>query len=127
MPLPLSEDLRWRVVMLYQYRQYSISEISNLPVLSKKSVQRILTKCNSTGNVVATNQRHGPEQMLGSFEEMILVQFLMENPSAYLDELQTELYQCTGLQVQHGYIVLNFIQARANSKKTSPGCHEAFR
>jgi len=31
-------------------------------------------------------------------EEMILVQFLMENPGAYLDELQIELYQCTGLQ-----------------------------
>ena len=35
--------------------------------------------------------------MLGSFE-MILVQFLMEHPGAYLNELQTELYQRVGIQ-----------------------------
>jgi len=116
--LPLSEDLRWRVVMLYQYRQYSISEISNLLVLSKKSGRRILIKFNTTGNVAATNRHLGPERMLGSFEEMTLVQFLMENPGACLDELQTELYQRAGLQCSMAsYIVSNFLQATTNSKK----------
>ena len=86
--------------MFYQYRQYSISEIASLLVVSEKSaaVQRILTRFNNTGGVGATKQRHGPEVMLGSFEEIILVQFLMEHPSAYLDELQTELYQRVGIQ-----------------------------
>ena len=84
--------------MLHQYRQHSISEIASLLVVSQKSVQRILIRYNSTGDVGATKQRHGPEAMLGSFEEMILIQFLMENPGAYLDELQTELHQRTGVQ-----------------------------
>ena len=57
------------------------------------SVQRTLIKVNSTGNVAATNQHHGPERILGSFEEMILARFLMVNPGTYLDELQSELYQ----------------------------------
>ena len=51
-----------------------------------------------TDNVAATNQCHGPKQILGSIEVMVLVQFLMENPGAYLDELQIELYKCAGLQ-----------------------------
>ncbi|XP_065918924.1 uncharacterized protein [Dysidea avara] len=101
MPLPLSEDLRWRIVMLYQYRQYSISEIASFLVVSEKSVQRILTRFNNTAGVGATKQRHGPEVMLGSFGEMILVQFLMEHPGAYLDELQTELYQRVEKKLRH--------------------------
>ena len=36
--------------------------------------------------------------MLGSFEEMILVQFLMDNPGAYLNELQTELHPRAGIR-----------------------------
>ena len=71
--------------MLHQYKQYSISEI--LLVVNQKSVQRVLARYCSSGDIEATKQRHGPKVMLGSFEEMILVQFLMDNPGAYLDEL----------------------------------------
>ena len=35
MPLPLSSDLRWRIVMLYYYRDLTMSEIADLPVLIK--------------------------------------------------------------------------------------------
>ena len=97
MPLALSEDLRWRIVMLHQYKQYSISEIATLLVVSQKSVQRVLARYSSSGDVEVT-KRHGPEVMLGSFKEMILVQFLMDNLGAYLDELQTERHQCAGKQ-----------------------------
>jgi len=84
--------------MLHQYKQYSISEIASLLVVSQKSVQRVLARYSRSGDVEATKQRHGPEVMLGSFKEMILVQFLMDNLGAYLDELLTERHQRAGIQ-----------------------------
>ena len=103
--------------MLYQYRQYSISEIASLLVVSEKSVQRILTRFNNTGGVGATKQCHGLEVMLGSFEEMILVQFLMEHPGAYLDELQTELYQRVGIQCSMTTLCRTFSRLGLTRKK----------
>ena len=113
--------------MLYQYRQYSISEIASFLVVSEKSVQRILTRFNNTAGVGATKQRHGPEVMLGSFGEMILVQFLMEHPGAYLDELQTELYQRVGIQCSMTTLCRTFSRLGLTRKKTTPCCYEAFR
>ena len=42
MPLSLSVDLQWRVIMLYFYRDYHVSEIADLLIISTKSVRRIL-------------------------------------------------------------------------------------
>ena len=97
MPLPLSADLRWRVIMLYFYRDYSVSEIADLIIITTKSVNRILNKFYNTGDVQPTEQSHGPDCKLDAFAEMVLLQYLMENPSAYLDELQHELDNCIGV------------------------------
>ncbi|XP_065903761.1 uncharacterized protein [Dysidea avara] len=55
--------------------------------------------------------------MLGSFEEMILVQFLMEHPGAYLDELQTELYQRVGIQCSMTTLCRTFSRLGLTRKK----------
>ena len=49
--LSISLDLPWGVVMLYLYRDYSISEIADLLIISTKSVSRILTKFYDTSDV----------------------------------------------------------------------------
>ena len=99
MPLPLSNDLLWRIIMLYYYRDLSVSEIADLLIVSTKTVRCIIKLFKDTGDVEPTKQRHGPERRLDAFEEMTLIQYLMENPSAYLDELQMELQDCTGVAV----------------------------
>ena len=77
--------------MLYFYRDYSVSEIADLLIISTKSVSRILNKFYDTSDVQPTEQSHGPNCKLDAFAEMVLLQYLMENPSTYLDELQHEL------------------------------------
>jgi len=82
--------------MLYYYRDLGVSEIADLLIVSKKTVRRIIKLFKDTGDIEPTKQRHGPEQRLNAFEEMTLI---MENPSAYLDELQMELQDRTGVAV----------------------------
>ena len=76
-----------------------MSEIADVLVVSRKTVQRVIQIFEDTGDVEPAKQRHGPERKLDAFEEMTLMQTLMENPSAYLDELQEDLQERTGTVV----------------------------
>ena len=99
MPVALSVDLRWRIVWLYHYKQYSINEIADLLVVCTKTAKRILARYDENGTVDPTDQRHEPERTLDAFAEMSLVQSVMNKPNIYLDELQSDLYSSTGITV----------------------------
>jgi len=45
------------------------------------------------------SQQHGPPRTLDSFEEMTLIQSLLNKPDMYLEELRQELLQVTGVEV----------------------------
>ena len=83
--------------MFYLYRNYSVNEIADLLIISAKSVSGILNKFHETGDVQCKEQIHGPERKLDALEEVILIEYLMENPNAYLDELQRELQVRVGI------------------------------
>jgi len=85
--------------MLYYYRDLGVSEIVDLLIVSTKMVRRIIKLFKDTGDVEPTKQCHEPERRLDALEEMTLIQYLMVNPSAYLDELQMELQDRTGVAV----------------------------
>ena len=53
----------------------------------------------ATGEVNAELQRHGPSRKLSDFEELILVNLVLERPGIYLHELQCELVMITGTEV----------------------------
>ena len=97
MPLPLSVDLPSRVVMFYLYRDYSVNKIADLLLISAKSMSCILNKFYETGDVQCKEQVHGPERKLDALEEAMFIEYLIENPNAYLDELQRELQVCVGM------------------------------
>ena len=80
MPLLLSVDLRWRVVMFYLYRDYNVNEIADLLIISAKSVSPILSKFYETGDVQCKEEIHGPERKLDALEEAILIEYLMKTP-----------------------------------------------
>ena len=69
MSLPLSVDLRWRVLMLYFYRDHSVIEITDLIIVSTKSVSCILNKLYNTGDVQPTEQCHGPDCKLDDLQK----------------------------------------------------------
>ena len=54
---------------------------------------------HSTGDVVANHQQHGPQGILTEFEQISILQSLANNPTMYLDELQSELFDLTGTSV----------------------------
>ena len=51
--------------------------------------------CN--GHVLPKDQQHGPYRLLGRQEEELVVEWLLENPGIYLDELQLKLQQFMGI------------------------------
>ena len=82
MPLAYSKDLRWRIVWLYHYKNKSIKEIE---FVSSRSVRRFLDLFDSFGDVFPSMQQHGPQRKLDAFEEMTLIQSLLNKPDMYLD------------------------------------------
>ena len=53
----------------------------------------------TTGTVEPTNQRHGPPRILTNFEQLTVLQLLLDNPNMYLDKIERELYGFTGTDV----------------------------
>ena len=58
-----------------------------------------LLKTSSYGNVEPSKLRHGPPRVLSEFEQISLLQSLVNKPTMYLEELQSELHECTGTWV----------------------------
>lgn len=59
-------------------------------------MRRYTEKYYTTGTVEPANQRHGPPRILTDFEQLTVLQLLLDNPNMYLDEIQRELYDFTG-------------------------------
>ena len=99
MPVPYSEDLRWRVVWLYLTKGLSYKEISDLLFISEKSVERYIKQYLNTNSVTPTEYKHGQDKLLTDFEQLTVLQLLLVNPSMYLQELCDELEEATGKRV----------------------------
>ena len=99
MPVPYSLDLRWRVMWLSLTRRYSAMEISQLLHLSERTVRWYITMFQQTGDVESKQYRHGPPRLLGDFEQLTLLQIILQNPGIYLDEVQTKLVNIFGVLV----------------------------
>ena len=52
--------------------------------MSESSVLRYLHLFQTTGDVLAKNQRHGPLPSLSDFEELTVLQTLLDKPGLYL-------------------------------------------
>ena len=99
MPTNYSVDLRWRAVWLCQFRRMTYTEIADLLLMSQRSVHRYVQLYLSTGDVVPKEQRHGPEPLLSEYEQIYLLQRLIDRPGTHLYELQQQLFNATGTWV----------------------------
>ena len=93
---PYSEDLRWRAVWLNVVRGMSSFEIADLLFISERSVQRYLSLFHSTGSVAPKDSTGGPGKILTEVEQFPILQSLIYNPSAFLHEIQPQLYDSNG-------------------------------
>ena len=96
MPVPLSADLRWRIVWLHHYKEYNNQDIADLLYIHVTTVRRIITQFDTYGDIAPANYKHGPNCMLGQQDEETIIELLMGNPAMYLDELQHQLHQSMG-------------------------------
>ena len=96
MPTNYSVDLRWRAVWLYLIRRMSYAEIADILFMSQRSVQRYVALYQSSSDVEPRKQRHGPEQLLSEFEQITVLQSMIDTPGIYLTELQQKLNDATG-------------------------------
>lgn len=92
-------DLRWRAVWLYIIRLMSYAQIADVLFMSQRSVRRYVDLYLSTGDIEPAKQRHGPEQLLSEFEQLTVLQSMIDHPGIYLTELQQLLYDATGTWV----------------------------
>ena len=103
-----------------------MNEVAELLVVCTKTVRRILKRYDESGTVDPTEQKHGPERKLDAFEEMTLVQSLMNKQSAYLDELQTDLNNISSTVVSLSTICLTLQRLGFTRKKTTACGTKAF-
>ena len=77
----------------------SPAEISRIMNVSKRTVRRYLQLFQQTGDVRPRIRRHGPQRLLGSFEQLTLLRLILQRPGIYLHELQGELRHIFGVTV----------------------------
>ena len=93
---PYSLDLRLRVILLALLQNHTSKSISRLFYLSTRTVERYLRRHFANGSIGPEKARHGPFQLLTSYEQFLLLKAVVRRPSAYLSELADELENVTG-------------------------------
>ena len=96
MPKAYSADLRWRIVWLHFLQNKSVKDIGRELYVSESSVERFIHLFRVTGDVLPKKQRYGPLPILNEFEELTVLQTLLDKPGIYLREVQEELNDITG-------------------------------
>lgn len=104
MPLAYSEDLRWRAVWLYLYKEVAAADIARFLYISERSVYRYVERFRTTGEVRKCYKTNGPACILSEHEEFIIVNSVLSSPGIYLRELQQTLSQSTGRWVHESTI-----------------------
>ena len=104
MPLAYSEDLRWRAVWLYLYKEVAAADIARFLYISERSVYRYVERFRTTGEVRKCYKTNGPACILSEHEEFIIVNSVLSSPGIYLRELQQKLSQSTGRWVHESTI-----------------------
>ena len=99
MPLAYPLDFRWRIVWFSIVHKIQPATIARQMCISVRSVRRYLRLFQQTSDVEPQKQCHGPQPLLGDFEQLILLRLIGENTGIYLHELQEKLHSLFGVPV----------------------------
>ena len=114
MPAPYSEDLRWRVIWFRHFGGHSEEETCFYLGISKWTQRRYLRSYFLSGNVVVQSMgRPFQSVQFQPREELIIMESVLANPTATLNEIFNEIYRSTGsefaLSSIHYYLKRNGI------------------
>lgn len=94
-----SLDLRWRIVWCYLAHHSKPRELARQFSVSERTVRRYVHLFYQTGDIRPKKNTPGPKKLLGDYEQMVLLQVILNRPGIYLEELQTELIRRFGVCV----------------------------
>lgn len=78
MPVPYSNNLHWRIVRLNAFLEVEAAEVAKYMHVSERTVYRYVEQYKVTGDIRQCVKSNGPRQLLCEYEELLLVQFILE-------------------------------------------------
>jgi len=76
-----------------------MSDVAKMMNISVRTVFRCINLFYSTGDIILASRNHGPLPLLGDYEQIVLLQLILESPGLYLHEIQELLQEKLGVWV----------------------------
>ncbi|GAK58584.1 transposase and inactivated derivatives-like protein [Candidatus Vecturithrix granuli] len=96
---PISEDLRQRIVAVYEEGQWSYSQVAERFRMSVRSVIRFVKQYREIGSVLPKPPSNGSQPTMNATDIQYLKDTLASHPDVPQDELKELLRMATGTQV----------------------------
>ena len=93
-----SADIRWRMVYQREVLGLTCREVAKNLNVDASTVSRVVSTFNDTGNVDTRPRKGAPTKLL-PFDEFVIIENILERPGIYLHELQNDIKQTTGTDV----------------------------
>ena len=93
-----SADMRWRMVYQHEILGLTCRAVAKNLSVDASTVSRVVSKFNETGNV-DPKPRKGAPTKLSAFDEFIIMEDILQRPGMYLHEIQSDIRQTTGTDV----------------------------
>ena len=116
MPVAFSDDLRWRILWHYIYKEADSAEIAESLYASERMVRRIINLFLISRHV-ASGASVGRPRTLTSLGETLVLYAIFENPGIYLDEVQRYLEEKAGMVISIRTICRTTHAVAGNDKK----------
>ena len=100
MPKIYSEELRWCAVWQRHLQHKSVGAIARDLYVLPRSAEHWVKLFDVTKNVSPKESRYGPSHKLTNLKSYVTVlQTLLNSPSIYLDEVQSELFKISRMWI----------------------------
>lgn len=93
-----SSDIRWRMVYQHEVLGLPCREVAKNLSVDLSTVSRVTSRFEQTGGVDA-KPRHGAPRKLTPMDEFLIIENILKRPNIYLHELQSDIRQITGTDV----------------------------
>lgn len=121
MPLPISDDLRERIVRFYQnHDDYTQQELADEFGVSQSFIEKLLRRWRTTDSSAALPHAGGRTRTLQDHDQTVQ-QLVTAQPDLTLAELQLRIAKKTKLQVSQPTLCRTLQRLRLRRKK-SPSC-----
>ena len=118
MALPISDDLRERIIRFYEnHDDYTQQELADEFSVSKSFIEKLLRRWRTTGSSAALPHAGGRTRTL-QHHVVTVQQLIAAQPDATLAELQTRIARKTKLQVSAPTVCRTLQRLRLRRKKS---------